>query len=454
MALEAIIDVGIGLLIAWLMLSLAAMYIQEWIAARLNLRSKMLETTIYNMLTDSSIASQFYDHPLIQGLFNGENGETKPSYIPAQQFVMALFDIVRNAGTESSLIQQEIYKLRGEIDRLKKDEKARAEAQYQFALLAAHKALTTEAGDAALSRALGNVRAEISKLAQISPNLQTAVDRALANVRVNKERVDTVLAQFQTQNPGIAETHTLDQIRMGVAALAVTQPQLNQALETLLLGAEEYEVMGESALTTARVSVEKWFDDAMDRLSDWYTRRAKRIAFVIGITVAVILNVDTVGLAQQLWREPAVREALVAKAQAYANQQPGPNETPPAADDLIKLQAQFTSLDIPVGWIGAPIELDASGKVPGVDGAPARVCTLAASSADEVYGLEVNKLCYPIINAPYLLDQTGWILKIFGLLVSGLAAAQGAPFWFDILKKVVGVRSTGTNPAEASKVAG
>ncbi len=454
MSLEAIIDVGIGLLIAWLVLSLAAMYIQEWVATRLSLRSKMLETAIYNMLTDPSIASQFYDHPLIQGLFNGENGKTKPSYIPAQQFVLALFDIVMNAGMESSLIQQEIYKLHCEIDWLKKDEKARAEAQYQFALLAARKALTTEAGDAALNQALENVRAEVSKLAEVSPDLQTAVDQALDNVKVNKDRVDAVLAQFQTQNSSLSEASTLNQIRVGVAALEVTQPELKQALETLLQGAEEYAVKGESALTTARVSVEKWFDDSMDRLSGWYTHRAKNMAFVIGIVVAVILNGDSVGLAQQLWREPAVREALVAKAQAYANQQPGPDQAPPTAEELVKLQAEFTNLDIPVGWIGAPIELDDAGMVPGVAAAPARVCTLTASSADEVYGLAVAKQCYPIINAPYLLDLTGWVLKIFGLLVSGIAAAQGAPFWFDILKKIVSIRAAGTNPAEASKTAG
>lgn len=449
MSLETIIEIGISLIFAWLVLSLAAMYIQEWIVTTINLRSSMLESTIYNMLTDPAIAAQLYDHPLIQGLFSGEQGEHKPSYIPAQQFVPALFDIVMKAGTESSLLQQEIYKLRSDIDRLKKDDKARAQAQYEFALMAARKALTTEAGEAALNQALDGVRTELSKLVEVSPSLQTAVDQALANVKINKEQVDAVLAQFQAQNSGLTENSTLDQIRVGVAALSVTQPQLTQALETLLQGAEEYAVQGESALTTARVSVEKWFDDSMDRLSGWYKRRAQSMAFAIGIGVAVILNGDTLALAQQLWREPVVRQALVAQAEAYVNQQPNPSQQPPTADELAKLQAEFTNLDIPIGWIGTPIDLDDNLMVPGIEGAPARVCTPGATSADEVYGLQVGKLCYPIINTPYLRDFTGWALKIFGLLVSGLAAAQGAPFWFDILKKVVSIRTAGANPAES-----
>lgn len=454
MDLETIIEIAISLLFAWLILSLAAMYIQEWVVTKLNLRSKMLETTIHNMLTDPAIAAQFYDHSLIQGLFSGENGEHKPSYIPAQQFVLALFDIVMNAGTESSLLQQQIYKLHSEIDWLKKDEKSRAEAQYQFALLAARNALATEAGGDALNQAVDSVKAEITKLASISPDLQPAVDQALANVKVNKEQVDSALAKLQSQSSGLSETPTLDRIRLGIAALSVTQPGLKQALDSLLQGVEEYEVKGESALTTARVSVEKWFDDSMDRLSGWYKRRAQSMALVIGIAVAVVLNGDTLALAQQLWREPLVRQALVAQATTFVNQTPTPNQTtPPTAEELVKLQTQFTSLDIPIGWIGAPIELDA-GKVPGIDGMPARICTLSATSTDQVYGLAVAKECYPIINAPYLRDLTGWALKLFGLLVSGVAAAQGAPFWFDILKRIVSIRSSGANPAETQQAAG
>src|SRR5258706_3202909 len=115
MSLQTIIEVTIGLIFSWLALSLAAMYIQEWLVTRLNLRSKMLESTVYNMLTDPSVASQFYDHPLIQGLFSGENGEHKPSYIPAQQFVLALFGIVMNAGTRRSFVEQETYNLNSVI---------------------------------------------------------------------------------------------------------------------------------------------------------------------------------------------------------------------------------------------------------------------------------------------------------------------------------------------------
>ena len=447
MSLATIIQVGVGLVLAWFLLSMIVMYIQEWIVSRQGLRSKMLETTIYNLLTDHTIAAQFYDHPLIRGLSSGENGKNMPSYIPAKQFALTLFDIVRNAGTEASLIQQQIYKLRGDIDRLSTDEKARAEAQYKIALIAARQALVTDAGEAALNQALDGVKAEISKLAEVSPVLKPVVDEALQNVQLNKTQVDGILAQLQVENSGLSENPSLDQLRVGVAAMAATQPQLKQALESLLQGAEEYTVKGESALATAHANVEKWFDDSMDRLSGWYKRNAQKMAFGIGITVAVVLNGDTVLLAQQLWRDPGLRLSLVAQAQKLVDNQTDASQ--PTLEQLTELQAQFNGLNIPFGWIGTPIALDANGQVPDMTAQAGHPCTLFPNAAGDVYGFAVVGQCYPISNAPHLNDLTGWVLKLFGLIASGLAAAQGAPFWFDILKRIINIRSSGAKPSEA-----
>jgi hypothetical protein len=41
-----------------------------------------------------------------------------------------------------------------------------------------------------------------------------------------------------------------------------------------------------------------------------------------------------------------------------------------------------------------------------------------------------------------------WASKIIGLLVSILAISLGAPFWFDILNRVMQVRAAGASPRE------
>ncbi|MGV2389183.1 MAG UNVERIFIED_CONTAM: hypothetical protein LVR29_15810 [Microcystis novacekii LVE1205-3] len=39
-------------------------------------------------------------------------------------------------------------------------------------------------------------------------------------------------------------------------------------------------------------------------------------------------------------------------------------------------------------------------------------------------------------NGEQIKEQNGWLQAIFGWLMTGVAVAMGAPFWFDILGKL------------------
>ncbi|MEM1221017.1 MAG: hypothetical protein AAGH79_18995, partial [Bacteroidota bacterium] len=39
-----------------------------------------------------------------------------------------------------------------------------------------------------------------------------------------------------------------------------------------------------------------------------------------------------------------------------------------------------------------------------------------------------------------------WVKKVFGWLITSLAISLGAPFWFDLLRKLVNIRGTGGVP--------
>ena len=112
-ALEAILDVAIGMIFMWLILSIATMSIQEWIASYLKWRAKDLETAVQRLLGDKVWAEQLYNHPLIAGL--SKKTGRKPSYIPANKFALALLDIVQTAGTQESFIQQKLLAANREL---------------------------------------------------------------------------------------------------------------------------------------------------------------------------------------------------------------------------------------------------------------------------------------------------------------------------------------------------
>lgn len=450
MQFTTVLNVVIGLIFVWLVLSLAVMNIQEWIASKLRWRSTMLESTIRNLLADPGLTDQFYNHPLIRSLFSGYDGASKPSYIPSGQFTLTLFDIVINAGTEASLIQQQLYKLRLDLAMLNSNQRKAAQRRLNLILALTRRALVSDPGQAAVNATLDTVRSEINRLAVDYPKLQASVEGSLLNVKVQKEQIDCIFKAIQKgSNP---QESTSDQIRMGIAALAVTHPRLKQILYALINGADEYVWQGESVLLRARQNVEQWFDNSMDRLSGWYKRRAQILAFTIGFFIALLSNVDTILVANQLWRQPELRDTLTTQAELFVIQNQYQVE-PVSSGQFVLTTAEFSAISLPIGWIGNPQPLNSKGFVVSTND-KTMACAIIPQKGDEIYGIPIAGQCYPITNAPYISDISGWLQKLLGLLITGLAAAQGAPFWFDILKKVVNVRSSGINPSETPKAVG
>jgi len=48
-------------------------------------------------------------------------------------------------------------------------------------------------------------------------------------------------------------------------------------------------------------------------------------------------------------------------------------------------------------------------------------------------------------------DLGGWFRKLIGIIITAFAACLGAPFWFDMLNKVMNIRASGASPKEAPK---
>jgi hypothetical protein len=98
------LDVVIGMIFVFLTLSLVCSAVNEIIEAWLNKRADYLKTGIKELLGNSGMAKEIYDHPLIAGLFRGKydvKGTYLPSYIPAENFANALIDIFLNFSNNS-----------------------------------------------------------------------------------------------------------------------------------------------------------------------------------------------------------------------------------------------------------------------------------------------------------------------------------------------------------------
>jgi hypothetical protein len=300
---SVIIEVAIGLVFVYLLLSLICSAVNEMIEAKLKNRATDLEKGIRELLSEKDgkgIMEKMYAHPLICGLFEGVykpkdrvtpgdymRKTTLPSYIPSRNFALALMDTVMDPSGKGSLPHSTVNELR---------------------------------------TAIGGI-----------------------------------------ENPAV-----------------------KRALNSFISHAGD-------DVDAVRQSIEAWFDSGMERVAGWYKRRTQWILLGLGLAVSIILNVNTLTVAEHLWTDPALRAVVTEQAKTYGQ---GENK-------FESIKNQINSLGLPIGW---------SKEDPGMNAVSAW-----ASPASVVYGI---------------------LRIILGWLLTAGAISFGAPFWFDLLNKFLLIRST------------
>lgn len=321
---SSILDIAMGMVFLFVLISLLCSAINEMAAQFLCMRAKNLEAGLANLLQSGAgkkLVNDLYSHPLINGLSKAGH---KPSYIPPRNFTLALMDIMS-----------------GNMGKIPVDNKSLIEAiekQSQFARTEAGKSiilLLHEAGD-------------------------------------NAEK--------------------------------------------------------------ARRNLEGWYNDAMDRVGGWYKQKTQIIIFVTALMICTVLNIDAIKISQTLWTDIPLRQALVVAA---------------SSPDIARLMPQESTGQEPA------VAGDAVVPMPSEQAAIKAATEDMAQSAKSAGALieQINALHLPIgwklpdgqwVFAGF--DVMDWFVKIMGILITTLAASLGAPFWFQLLNKVVDLRMAGKRP--------
>ncbi|HEX2705668.1 MAG TPA: hypothetical protein VHM65_07910 [Candidatus Lustribacter sp.] len=192
--------------------------------------------------------------------------------------------------------------------------------------------------------------------------------------------------------------HELADLKTAVQAMT-GNPTLKRSLSTLLTTAGD--------LATFRAGLERWYDEHMDRVGAAYTRWARRWCVVIALGLAGVFGIDALAIGTTLYTDPVVRQTVVAAATADgASALCGTSTTLEDRTACVdKALAKLGGAGIPLGW--------------GEQNRPA--------------------------------DPIGWVTKLFGIVLTALAARLGAPFWFNAIGRLGVVRRTsGDRPAEAA----
>jgi len=216
-------------------------------------------------------------------------------------------------------------------------------------------------------------------------------------------------ALLDTLVPADENPLTLARIRDAITSLDESLP----ARQALLGLADQ----ARGNLEEFRNDLEYWYDAQMDRVSGWYKRWAKRWIIVVAALICLAGNIDAYAIASTLYRDPALRTAVVGQVQQGERCAaiPGgqPQDQTSCVRDLVKA-------------------IDGTGRAlfwP--DDCPSSLSACVARLGDDPQ------------DRPGVTD---WLLKLLGLAITTAAAAMGAPFWFDALNRLVNLRSTGKRP--------
>ncbi|UDF04431.1 hypothetical protein [Asticcacaulis sp. AND118] len=216
-------------------------------------------------------------------------------------------------------------------------------------------------------------------------------------------------------------------------------------------------------MNKARTFLEQWFNATMDRVSGWYRHETQTVIFWFSLVACVIMNVNTVVIADTLYRSPSLRKAVEASAQQYYT-----DTAVKGVETTASLDNPLSRLGLPLGWNATTMEsmqhlfrfcgndtpLHDNRKCPPSKEPSTPAPDFRADRPDQWWNntqLAVGRMGEIVSNAYYgtptlgdnaLFNLLPLLALISGWVMTAFAVTLGAPFWFDILSKLMTVRST------------
>ncbi|MCA1692101.1 MAG: hypothetical protein LC733_07855 [Actinobacteria bacterium] len=219
-----------------------------------------------------------------------------------------------------------------------------------------------------------------------------------------------------------------------VAAYFANNPQLGKALTDAAAA-----VGGTGRVTAVKQTIDRWFDREMDQISAFYRRQNRKILAVLALPLVLVLQGNAIGLVQNLHHDANLRQAVSSAAVNAAAQES--IEDAVASEDC-RVPSTTTTTD-PV--TAASARFACAGEVIG------RASRFQAGWAwqdfKDAHGTTGSGASGNLNDVgPFLVERWAWI----GRPLTWIALLFGAQFWFDALRRLVGLRSTLGGTSEKS----
>jgi hypothetical protein len=419
--MSAILEVIIGIAFVFALLSILVSQINNMIVALLNLRTRHLRGGLAGLVSDEELLAKIMTHPLVrmvehrlilpdQRLSDEQTAAilagklSRVPWIETATFVNVLLNVL---SVESD---RELFgTLLNVVDGMPSGQDRRT------LRVLINRVIRTGEGLQELRAAIAAMESRVYREA-----LQESLDQ-----------IDDLVGQI-----GL-DTENIVSILAGVRR--VKDPYFRAALNTILATAR--------TLKEAETQLSSWFNEGMGRATAAFTRHMGWFSLGIGLLLAVLINADALHMAETLWNDPVIRTtAVVAATEAVQNPNAGvvtpvqPNADLSVEDGLDAVEEAYLgatatvndilSLRLPLGWYFTNVDMR-------TDLTPAQVAFWKGDSRN-------------LWNYLPGAGNPDWAMmmftKLLGLAMTAIAVAQGAPFWFNLIRRI----TTGGTAATSS----
>jgi hypothetical protein len=410
------LEVLIGLTIIFLVLSIFVAGIQEMIASLFQWRAKHLEKSILQMMTNQpmpggqnpaaiTLLSSLYQNNLVQSM-----NHYSDAWLPS------LWRNLMGVGANLPFVPK--FKTRSSHNNV--------------------------------NNAQGPQNGPVSQPSHLEPEtfatalIQEILHQSPAAGSTSKEISQNTEPETE---PSIASLN-FDSIRSRITASRDAGKIPDSFEKTLLLLADRAE--SKSTTTTLKIhdfqkEIETMFDHSMQRATGVYKRNVQAICFLIGLLCSFLLNVNSVDLIGRLHRDNTLRAALVQSAPQMLQDKAGAQAPNKNDNQQIISRLKIENLEKELGAdlpISPLFRYDSTAKDQTLSVNPefTELCDMEE--------LKKNPNQHPECGLPGFSKSTKpnvkkLALSIPGWLITAFAIYMGAPFWFEILGKLVQVRSIG-----------
>jgi hypothetical protein len=235
-------------------------------------------------------------------------------------------------------------------------------------------------------------------------------------------------------------------------------------------------------IETFTTQLETWYDDSMNRISGWYKRQIQFVLFFIGLTIAIIFNVDIIDIAGKLSTDKDARDKLVEIAIKEADELKNDSRVqnnsnlnldekkeidttvnPNHKNEVEKIKTELNGRIkeannlLAIGWGDYGLKKDSATTVKNyVDelkklrDTVKKNTILPPDKIKDSTAIYTHRAMLALYDEHWFKFKMGYVASNFhrgrkplGFLLLSFGICLGAPFWFDLLQKLIKIRGSG-----------